>query len=115
MTPEATDRADRLRQIEEDANTDLIDRETEVRLIILSILSKQNGLLIGEPGVAKSQTIRTVLSRITGAKKFEVLLGQATPPAAVLGPVSVKGLTEDKYEHITTDMLPEAHVANHCT
>lgn len=111
MTPEATDRADRLRQIEEDANTDLIDRETEVRLIILSILSKQNGLLIGEPGVAKSQTIRTVLSRITGAKKFEVLLGQATPPAAVLGPVSVKGLTEDKYEHITTDMLPEAHVA----
>jgi MoxR-like ATPase len=111
MPEVAIDSAAKLRSVKQDMRAALVEREDEIDLIAMSIVSRQHGCLVGEPGVAKSLTLRELIRRIEGVTKFEILLNQAMPPTEVLGQISVKGLTEDRYFHKTEGRLPEANLA----
>jgi len=88
----------------------LIERETEVRLLLLSALSGEHLLLLGPPGTAKSELGRR-LSSLCGGEYFERLLTRFSVPEELFGPLSMAGLERDVYERKTGGYLPAATVA----
>lgn len=101
---------DTMTSIRGEMNTELIERSDEIMLLILSIISKTHGLLVGAPGTAKSMSGRSLMERVTGASYFELLLRKSMPVEQLVGPVSVAGLKNDEFRHITTGKLPETEL-----
>jgi MoxR-like ATPase len=79
----------------------LVERDTEVRLLLLAALSGEHILYIGPPGTAKSELGRR-LSRLCHGTYFERLLTRFSVPEELFGPLSMRALEEDKYVRQTT-------------
>ncbi|WIA32331.1 hypothetical protein OEZ86_003170 [Tetradesmus obliquus] len=90
--------------------TGLVERETEVRLLMLAAMCREHILLIGPPGTAKSEVGRRLSQLIQGAY-FERLLTRFSVPEELFGPLSMRALEEDKYVRQTRGYLPDAQVA----
>jgi len=111
----------------------LLERETEVRLMLLAALCGEHLLLLGPPGTAKSELSRR-LSGLLGGQQgadgtaggsdgenaaataggcayFERLLTRFSVPEELFGPLSMKGLENDQYVRQTAGYLPTAEVA----
>ncbi|MEM1931426.1 MAG: AAA family ATPase [Sulfolobales archaeon] len=85
-------------------------RDEEGRVIVLTLLSREHAVLIGEPGTAKSAMIRRV-SNLLNARFFSYLLTRFTEPSELFGPIDIKALEEGKYVRITSGKLPSAEIA----
>ncbi|DBA78506.1 TPA: hypothetical protein ACH3X2_007993 [Trebouxia sp. C0005] len=88
----------------------LIERDTEVRLLLLAALSQEHVLYIGPPGTAKSELGRR-LSRLSAGTFFERLLTRFSVPEELFGPLSMRALEDDRYVRQTEGYLPKANVA----
>lgn len=88
----------------------LLERETEVRLMLLAALCGEHLLLLGPPGTAKSELSRR-LAGITGGAYYERLLTRFSVPEELFGPLSMRGLENDLYVRKTDGYLPTAEVA----
>ncbi|KAL4443602.1 hypothetical protein ABPG75_011339 [Micractinium tetrahymenae] len=88
----------------------LVERDTEVRLLLLAALAGEHILYIGPPGTAKSELGRR-LSRLCRGSYFERLLTRFSVPEELFGPLSMRALEEDKYVRQTHGYLPQATVA----
>ena len=88
----------------------LLERDMEVRLMLLAALCSEHLLLLGPPGTAKSELSRR-LSSLTGGEYFERLLTRFSVPEELFGPLSIKGLERDEYNRKTEGYLPTAEVA----
>lgn len=88
----------------------LIERDTEVRLLLLAALSREHVLYVGPPGTAKSEIGRRLTKLLKGTY-FERLLTRFSVPEELFGPLSMRALEEDKYIRQTRGYLPEAQVA----
>jgi MoxR-like ATPase len=93
-----------------DLQRGLLERETEVRLLLLAALCGEHLLLLGPPGTAKSELSRR-LSKLTGGRYFERLLTRFSVPEELFGPLSMKGLENDLYVRQIDGYLPTAEVA----
>lgn len=89
---------------------DLVERDTEVRLLLLAALSGEHILFIGPPGTAKSELGRR-LSKLCAGSFFERLLTKFSVPEELFGPLSMRALEDDQYIRQTEGYLPEASVA----
>ena len=105
------DFTDRVRNIRNSLATGLVERDVAVRLALLAALSGEHLLLIGPPGTAKSLVARRLHLAFTGATCFERLLTRFSVPEELFGPLSIKGLEEDRYERLTESYLPAASIA----
>ncbi len=90
---------------------DLIERDTAVRLALLSALAGEHLLLIGKPGTAKSILARRLHLVFQEGDYFERLLTRFTVPEELFGPLSIKALENDRYERLTQGYLPSANIA----
>src|SRR4051794_8075974 len=88
----------------------LIERDSEVDLTLTGLVARENVLLVGPPGCAKSMLLDSLMSWMRG-KKFSILLNRFSCPEEVLGTISVAGLKSDCYRRVTTGKLPEADLA----
>ncbi|KXZ46611.1 hypothetical protein GPECTOR_42g822 [Gonium pectorale] len=88
----------------------LLERDVEVRLLLLAALCCEHLLLLGPPGTAKSELSRR-LSSLAGGTYFERLLTRFSVPEELFGPLSMKGLENDLYVRQTDGYLPTAEVA----
>mmetsp|Transcript_4042 Transcript_4042/g.14128 ORF Transcript_4042/g.14128 Transcript_4042/m.14128 type:complete len:532 (+) Transcript_4042:3-1598(+) len=88
----------------------LVERETEVRLLMLAAFCGEHLLLLGPPGTAKSELGRR-LSALVKGHFFERLLTRFSVPEELFGPLSMRGLENDQYLRQTGGYLPEATVA----
>jgi MoxR-like ATPase len=90
----------------------LIERETEVRLLLLAAFCGEHLLLLGPPGTAKSELGRR-LSAVCGGDGifFERLLTRFSVPEELFGPLSMRGLENDQYVRQIDGYLPSATVA----
>eukprot|EP00887_Chlorella_sp_A99_P000959 scaffold5.g959.t1 len=93
-----------------DLQSGLLERETEVRLLLLAALCGEHLLLLGPPGTAKSELSRR-LSALTGGRYFERLLTRFSVPEELFGPLSMRGLENDEYVRQIEGYLPTAEVA----
>lgn len=88
----------------------LLERETEVRLLLLAALCGEHLLMLGPPGTAKSELARR-LSGLCEGQYFERLLTRFSVPEELFGPLSMQGLENDLYVRKTNGYLPTAEVA----
>jgi len=109
----------RLSAVREALCVGLLERETEARLLLLAAVCEDHLLLLGPPGVAKSELARrlAVLCAADGAGDstapayFERQLHRHTLPEELFGPLSLSALQEDRIERKTAGFLPSASVA----
>ena len=101
----------KLNSILEDMNLGLLERESQVKLILLAALSGEHVLLLGPPGTAKSELAKRLNSVFEDAKYFERLLTRFSVPEELFGPLSIKSLENDEFFRKTEGYLPQANVA----
>lgn len=102
---------ERLRTIRDGLCVGLVERDVPVRLALLAAVSGEHLLLLGPPGTAKSLIARRLHLAFADATYFERLLTRFSVPEELFGPLSIKGLEEDRYERQTDRYLPTASVA----
>lgn len=102
-----------LERISEELNQAFYERQTEIRGLLVGLIARENVLLLGPPGTAKSELSEAVCSAVdTGADGyFSWLLSRTSTPEEPFGPVSIKALENDSYRRNTTGKLPEARIA----
>ena len=105
------DLTNRIRAIRDALTEDLVERDVAVRLALLAALTGEHLLLIGPPGTAKSLVARRLRRAFKDAAYFERLLTKFSIPEELFGPLSIKGLEEDRYERLTESYLPTTSVA----
>lgn len=88
----------------------LVERDSEISMVLTALLCKEHPLLVGPPGTAKSMLIDTLMDWFEADrdKKFTILFNKFSVPEEVFGPISVNGLKADVYQRITKGKLPEA-------
>lgn len=102
---------ERLRQLRDSLLTGLIERDVTIRLALIGALSGEHLLLIGPPGTAKSHVARRLRQAFSESTYFERLLTRFSVPEELFGPLSIKGLEDDRYERLTDKYLPTASIA----
>ncbi len=86
-----------------------LERDEVIDGMLTAILSHENLFLLGPPGTAKSALCESLCKSIDG-NYFSWLVGKFTTPEELFGPLSLKGLENDKYERVTTGKLPTANI-----
>lgn len=102
---------ERLRQLRDSLLTGLVERDVTIRLALIGTLAGEHLLLIGPPGTAKSHVARRLHLAFTESSYFERLLTRFSVPEELFGPLSIKGLEDDRYERLTDKYLPTASIA----
>lgn len=98
---------------EKELKAEFLERSEVIRFMLLTLLSKQHGFMLGPPGTAKSALVRALVGRLKGLPSyFEILLSKTRPDAAVLGPYDI-ALLRDKgmLRRNSAGMLQHAHIA----
>lgn len=88
----------------------LVERDTEIYAVLLALISREHCLFVGNPGTAKSMLCRSVAHGVTGMRFCERLLAPTTPPETLFGPISLKALREDRYEHVGEGTFTDAEL-----
>ena len=122
----ATNKHDRIEKLIEVLGSGLYEKETAVKLGLLTALAGESMFMLGAPGCAKSMITRRIKEAFKaddkdGVKYFETLLNQFTTPEEVFGNISLKALNgelpdengnkKEEYRRLTDKMLPEADIA----
>ncbi len=102
---------ERLRQLRDSLLTGLVERDVTIRLALIGTLAGEHLLLIGPPGTAKSHVARRLHLAFAESSYFERLLTRFSVPEELFGPLSIKGLEDDRYERLTDKYLPTASIA----
>lgn len=100
-----------LARIRDELNQTFLERTDLVDGALCALLSANHVLIIGPPGTAKSMLADELCRRIEGANYFQWLLTRFSTPEEIFGAVSLSGLEQDDYRRVTTNKLPEAHIA----
>lgn len=122
----ATNKHDRIEKLLEVLGSGLYEKETAVKLGLLTAIAGESMFMLGVPGCAKSMITRRIKEAFKaddkdGVKYFETLLNQFTTPEEVFGNISLKalngelpdehGVKKEEYRRLTEGMLPEADIA----
>jgi MoxR-like ATPase len=102
---------DRLRRVRSELAQLFLEREAVIDGALVALLAGHHVLLIGPPGTAKSMLADELCRRLDGAHYFQWLLTKFTAPEELFGAVSLRALEADEYRRVTTQKLPEAHIA----
>jgi MoxR-like ATPase len=101
----------RLRDVSDALNGSFIEREEEIRAMMVSLVARVHLLLLGPPGTGKSAIANALSKSIENGRLFSVLLTKFSVPEEVFGPISLSGLENDDYRRVTKGYLPEAEIA----
>jgi MoxR-like ATPase len=106
----ALDAVDKLKDLGSEICDRVFEREAVVKDIMLALIAKENILLIGPPGTAKTLLAELVVQGIEDGVAFKWMMNRTTDPSDIVGPYSIKAMENDQFLRITTGRSPEAHV-----
>lgn len=105
------DVVERLAEVRSHLGACFFEREEVIEGCLVALGCREHLLMLGPPGTAKSQLITALIRMVSGARLFQWQLTRFSTPEELFGPVSLRGLQEDRYRRVTDGLLPEAHVA----
>lgn len=83
-----------LNKIRAELQRSFLEREEAIHAMLLALLAGEHIILLGDPGVAKSEMVRFLVSALDNKSYFEALLSKNRPAEAVLGPLDIKRFRE---------------------
>ncbi len=110
----------KLLAIEGELNDSFLERREESRGLLCALVARENVLLLGPPGTAKSALAESLCARLdtdgggtksSGSGYFYTLVSRTATPEQLFGPISIKALENDSYARKTEGYLPDARVA----
>ncbi|ADN49480.1 AAA family ATPase [Vulcanisaeta distributa] len=101
---------DRIRNVYAKLNSMFFKYENEVLGALMATLSRENYLLVGPPGTAKT-TLVYALSKLLNAKWFYRQLTKFTDLEEILGPINIAKLLDGKVERIYANSIVESEFA----
>lgn len=107
---DGSDAVRRIQNLEASITSAFIDRDDEAASLIVSLIAEEHLLLLGPPGTAKS-ALANALAGAVGGEFYSMLMTKFSTPEEVFGPISLKGLEQDKYQRVTKGYFPESTVA----
>lgn len=97
-------------QLEKELNNKFINRQQEIRGLLLALLTNSNIILLGEPGTAKTALVQTISKQVNG-KHFQTLLNKTSTAEELFGAYDIKELEEGNYVRKTENTLVDCNVA----
>ncbi len=91
----------------------LVERDEDIDVVLMGLLSGCNVFLYGEPGIAKSYLIDICVKLISGLAPgdyFNLLMMKSTTREDVFGPLSLTALDEDRYYFMPEGYFPECKI-----
>lgn len=110
ITQAEQDALDAVLTLRDELDESMIGRTSEIRSLLLALISRQHVLLLGPPGVGKS-LLATKLGEAFEAPPLIRLLTAYSLPEEVFGPLSLKALEAGRYERLTDGYLPTVKIA----
>jgi MoxR-like ATPase len=101
---------DKFQKTRVELSSALLEREDEIDIALTAIVCRENMVLVGPPGTGKSLLCDSLVEWIDGCK-FNILLTRYSTPEELFGPISLKGLQDDRYERVTGGYMPHADIA----
>lgn len=98
-------------KLSKELSKNLIGKEEIIKYALFALISKENVLLVGPPGTAKSEIARRMSQVIKDGKYFEYLLTKFTTPEELFGPISLSNLKHDIFMRNTDGYLSNVNVA----
>ncbi|MEM0381449.1 MAG: AAA family ATPase [Nitrososphaerota archaeon] len=98
------------RRLEAELASGFVGREEEAKVAVLSLLTRQHAVFIGEPGTAKSALIRR-LSQLVQCRFFYYLLSRYTVPDELVGAIDPIQYKQGKFVRNVQGKLPTAEMA----
>lgn len=92
-----------------------LEREDAITCLLVGAFSRQNTILIGDVGTAKSALVSAFARRIRmeGNWFFDILLSPHTPIESLMGAINIERMVnESRYERNVAGMLPSAVIAS---
>lgn len=103
--------AQKVHELRRDLSAHYAERNIEINLGTLAVLTGQHYLQIGPPGTAKSMLARDLAAAIDG-RYFWALMNKHMTPDQLFGPPDLKAIKEEgRLYHVSDGMLQEAHIA----
>lgn len=99
---------DEMSKVITEVSRQFVGRDSPVKTLAFAVLTKQHVDFRGPVGTAKTQMVEEFFSRL-GGDFFSVLCSPYTQREEFEGPVSIEALSQNRFERITTDALPEAN------
>ncbi len=87
-----------------------VEKDGEVLALAVALLARENILILGKPGAAKTMLTKLFCKAVMGAVWFYYLLSKTTEPNEVFGPVNPLKFKNGEFVRITKGMAPEAHI-----
>lgn len=100
----------KVRDARTEAKQELVERGQAVDLLWTCAVAREHLVFLGPPGVAKSMLVRNLMSHITDAGLFDILLNKDTVPQEMWGPISMTSMKQDRYERIVDGYMPTANI-----
>lgn len=110
VAPAITESIARLRALRKEMEENFFERAEIIEGLLTGLLARQNVLMVGAPGTAKTMLTQFLAAAIK-ASGFDILLTKFTTPDEVLGPVDIKALKEGSFKRRMDGYLGTAHIA----
>jgi MoxR-like ATPase len=100
----------KLKKLIEALSENLVEKDEVIKLALLSMIAKENLILIGPPGTAKSEISRRLSQVIKDTNYYEYLLTKFTTPEEVFGPLSINELKKGQFKRNTEGYIPTSDI-----